>query len=227
MSTLVCPRRRRILLGGDVVRRREGRRRPGEPEAALDDLVRHPEIDEPDRSVLAQDDVLGLQIVVHHLPIVQVRHGFAEAAHEAQRLFLRQPATLADARGERRAGDVLGHDVAAVLSRRQRDEPQDVRMIERAPDLGLALEHRPAAETARKLRQRDLHGHQPSPVLQVRRLEHGRHAAAPDLFEEDEAAFEGLAGSGFGRKRHGCRCLPAGRGTSLTPAFQALYPSRR
>ena len=188
--------------------------------------MRHPEIDQANRPVVAEKDVSGLEIVVDDLPAVEVLDGLADAAHDAQSLTFGQPASFADAGGERRPRDVLGDDVAAVLSWRERDESQDVRVVELAPDLGLALEHGPAAETARELRQRNLHGHHLALVLEVLRLEHGRHAAAADLLEEQEAAFECLAGSGFRGERHGLQRAHGERGAGRCYGLLAIRALR-
>ena len=207
MSTLGLPALATDLLGRDVVGRREGRRRARQRESALDHLVCHPEIDEADRAVVAEDDVLGFQVVVHDLMAMHVVHGVAQAARDAQRLRLRQAPALADAAGESRSLHVLRHDEVTVLLRCQGDEAQDGRMVELAADLGFVLEHRPASKTARELRQGNLHGHEPAALLEVLRFEHGGHAASSDLLEEQEAAFEGLAGSGSRRERHALAAL--------------------
>jgi hypothetical protein len=209
------------LLGGHVVRRREGGRGPGEREATRHDLVRHPEIDQANRAVVAKEHVSRLQVVVHDLSTVQVLHGLAHAPHDAQRLRLREPAPLADAGCERRPSNVLGHDVGSAPVGRERDESQDVRVLELAADLRFALEHGPAAKAARELRQRNLHRHELPIVVEVRGLEDRGHAAAPDLLEQEESPFEGLARSDFRRGRHGLgRC--ASRAPAADRAFVAM-----
>jgi hypothetical protein len=84
----------------------------------------------------------------------------------------------------------------------ERNEPHARGVLEPATDLCFVLEHRPAAETARVLRQRNLQGHRPACVLEVRGLEHHGHASPPDLLEDDEAAFERLTGFDLERGRH-------------------------
>jgi len=190
------------LLGSNVVGGRDGGGRPGECEATIHERVRHPKVNQADGPVVAENDVSWLEVIVHDLMAVQVVDGFAQAAGEAECLCFRQMAPLANSRGERRARQVFGHHNVSMPVRCEGNVAQDIRVIQADADFRFTLRHRPSADAARILGQRNLDRHQSASVLEVTGLEDCGHPAAADFFEQQESAFQRLAWNGLEGGRH-------------------------
>ena len=143
-------------LRGDVAQRAENVVGGGDPADVSGG--RHPQVAELHDAVVADQDVGGLHVAVDHPAEMRVVEAAGDLPQDPDRL-VRLHGPGRDQPRERLAGHVLHHDQHPVRPGERVVDGDDVRMVERRPELGLALEALGAALRGGSMHP--LHGHLP------------------------------------------------------------------
>jgi hypothetical protein len=101
-------------------------------------LGREPKVDDTNRLLAVEEQVLGLDVAVHNIVCVQVRDARHDLVEEAPPLILAQPPRLYNVLEELAAGGKLHDEVDAVGGMDDLPEPNHVRVFELLEDLDLA-----------------------------------------------------------------------------------------
>ena len=126
-----------------------------------------------------QQHVVRLDVAVHHAALVRVGERGGDVAQEPDRLGDRQLAVTVQPGAERFAVHERHREVREARRLAGGEQRDDVRMLKLRGELDLAAE--PVdAHARRELGQKHLH-HDLPPQRDLRRHEHPRHAAAPEL----------------------------------------------
>src|SRR5579872_1164347 len=164
------------LLGRHVIGRADGGREaePGEPPGRF--VHGDAEVEELDRPVLADDDVVGLEVAVDDPLAVEIDDRAADLARERDRLVHRDALSFLHDGAQGPALRELHHEVHPALLLGLED-PDDVRVRELLADLLLALEALVEGDVALVVQVRHLE-RDDRPARVVDGLEDRRHPAA-------------------------------------------------
>ena len=153
------------------------------------DRAGHAEIGDHD-VVALQQDVVGLDVPVHHALLVGRRQGGADGADDGERAGQREGRLAQEQVAEVLALHVRHGEPEEVAHLARVEDPQDVRVLEPARHADLALEP-VLADGARELGVQHLEGDVAAGGEVVREV-HRRHAALADLALEAIAVLEGV-----------------------------------
>ena len=133
-------------------------------------------------ALLVEQQVLRLDVAVHHAVVVGVLERFADRRHDGQRLFRGEPA------GRHRLAqvdpvDVLHHQVVEPARLAEIVDGDDVRVVQRGQHPGLRGEPLGEAGVGAAFGGQDLEGHHPAQGL-LPGLVHHPHAAAAEALED-------------------------------------------
>ena len=178
------------LLGTHVVRRADRHSGPGQLAARR--RLRDAEVGDHRVPVLIEHDVVGLDVAMDDFLLVGVGERAAHFGEDLLDLGGRQYATRREDAGERLAPQKLHHEVNDSARFPDPVNRDDVRVFELRRRARLALE--PLDEfLVERERERQHLDRDFAVELLLFRLEHDRHAAAPQLFEDFVLRVELLA----------------------------------
>ncbi len=143
-----------------------------------------------------QDDVLGLQVAVHHALRVGLTHAVADLRHDVERAVHRERAVALEHVQQRSPAQELHDDVEAAVGQLPGQEhPHHVGMVERGRDAGLAFEAPHGVAVVGQLGVEDLDG-DVAVERGLPRAVHRSHPAGPDLLLELELVEQRLSDVG-------------------------------
>jgi hypothetical protein len=193
------------LLGAHVRRRADGH--PGGREARvapLDHRPRDAEVgDHGAVAVVVEEDVVGLDVAVHHAARVGVGERVGHLGEHAPHVVHRHRAAVVEALAEVLAVDARHHEEHQPVGLVDRVDRDDVRVRELRGRLGLAQEARADLGAVGELGRQHLDRHLALEAAVARPVDHA-HAAAPHLGPELVRARHGAADA-RGQLRVGAR----------------------
>ncbi|MCO5170409.1 MAG: hypothetical protein M9894_29075 [Planctomycetes bacterium] len=176
-------RRRRASVARELLRRHVGRRpdhRPGVREAAVALEVRQAEVGDARPAVVADEDVVRLEVAVQDPPRVRVAHGARDVAHERHaRAQVERPDRL----GERPPLDELVDEAGPALEQPDRVDLHQPRVVERRRDRALSQE---AGDRRGVLPLQELEGHAAAGAPVARPVDRAEAAAAEEAGRLEE-----------------------------------------
>lgn len=128
---------------------------------------------------LGKEDVLRLQVAVHHALAVRVRERVGELAHEPERVAHRERAALAEERPQRLARDKGHRVVRQPVDVARAEQREDVRVLKPGGERDFALE--PRRREARGQVGMEHLDYDASAELRVRGHEDAAHGPAAEL----------------------------------------------